>query len=55
MSTYYSAGKPGYDCAGGRSVKVATPAYRGVMGEVIEQPVAERLPAAVAPDQITRR
>ena len=53
MSTYYSGGKPGHDCAHSRSDKVNTPACRGVMGQAIEQAIAERLLAAVAPDQIT--
>jgi excisionase family DNA binding protein len=53
MTTYYSAGKPGYDCGHSRSDKINTSACRGVMGEVIEQAVAERLLAAVAPDRIT--
>jgi DNA invertase Pin-like site-specific DNA recombinase len=52
MSTYYSAGKPGYDCGHSRSDQVTTPACRGVMGAVIEQAVVERLLAAVAPEQI---
>jgi excisionase family DNA binding protein len=52
MSTFYSGGKPGYDCAHSRSDKVNTPACRGVMGEAIEQAIAERLLAAVAPEQI---
>jgi excisionase family DNA binding protein len=52
MSTFYRDGKPGYDCGHARSDRVATPSCRGVMGEVVEQAVAERLLAAVAPDQI---
>jgi excisionase family DNA binding protein len=52
MSTFYRDGKPGYDCGHARADRVATPGCRGVMGEVVEQAVAERLLAAVAPDQI---
>lgn len=52
MATRYSDGKPFYDCAYSRIDRVATPGCRGVMGEVVEQAVAERLLAAVAPDQI---
>ena len=52
MTTCYSDGKPGYDCGHSRADQVATPGCRGVMGEVVEQAVAERLLAAVAPDQI---
>jgi DNA invertase Pin-like site-specific DNA recombinase len=52
MSTFYRDGKPGYDCGHARSDRVATPGCRGVMGEVVEQAVAERLLTAVAPDQI---
>ena len=52
MATFYSDGKPGYDCGHSRSDRVDTPGCRGVMGEVVEQAVAERLLAAVAPDQI---
>jgi DNA invertase Pin-like site-specific DNA recombinase len=53
MSTFYRENKPGYDCGHSRSDRAATPGCRGVMGEAIEQAVAERLLAAVAPDQIT--
>jgi len=53
MATRYSDGKPFYDCAYSRIDRVGTPGCRGVMGDVIEQAVAERLLAAVAPDQIT--
>jgi DNA invertase Pin-like site-specific DNA recombinase len=53
MSTFYTSdGKPGYDCSYSRADRAATPGCRGVMGEVIEQAVAERLLQAVAPDQI---
>src|SRR3954463_2182961 len=52
MGTYYSAGKPGYDCSHSRSDRVTTPACRGVMGAVVEQAVVDRLLAAVAPEQI---
>ena len=52
MSTFYRGGKAGYDCSHSRADRAATPGCRGVMGEVIEQAVAERLLAAVAPDQI---
>jgi DNA invertase Pin-like site-specific DNA recombinase len=52
MTTRYSDGKPFYDCSHSRVDRVATPGCRGVMGEVVEQAVAERLLAAVAPDQI---
>ena len=52
MTTCYSDGKPGYDCGHSRTDQVNTPGCRGVMGEVVEQAVAERLLAAVAPEQI---
>jgi DNA invertase Pin-like site-specific DNA recombinase len=52
MSTFYRDGKPGYDCSYSRVDRAATPGCRGVMGEVIEQAVAERLLAAVAPDEL---
>jgi excisionase family DNA binding protein len=52
MSTFYRDGKPGYDCSYSRVDRAATPGCRGVMGEAIERAVAERLLAAVAPDQI---
>ena len=52
MSTFYRDDKPGYDCGHSRADQVATPGCRGVMGEVVEHAVAERLLAAVAPDQI---
>lgn len=53
MSTFYSSdGRPGYDCSYSRADRAATPGCRGVMGEVIEQAVVERLLAAVAPDKI---
>jgi len=54
MATFYTSdGKPGYDCKRSRVDGVGTPGCRGVMGEVIEQAVAKRLLAAVAPEQIT--
>jgi len=54
MATFYTSdGKPGYDCKWSRVDGVGTPGCRGVMGEVIEQAVAKRLLAAVAPEQIT--
>ena len=53
MSTRYSDAKPFYDCSYSRIDRVGTPGCRGVIGDVIEQAVAERLLAAVAPDQIT--
>jgi excisionase family DNA binding protein len=52
MSTFYRDGKPGYDCGHSRADRAATPGCRGVMGAVVERAVAERLLAAVAPDQI---
>jgi DNA invertase Pin-like site-specific DNA recombinase len=52
MGTFYRDGKPGYDCSYSRVDRAATPGCRGVMGEVIEQAVAQRLLAAVAPEQI---
>jgi len=52
MATFYREGKPGYDCSYSRSDRAATAGCRGVMGEVIEQAVAERLLAAVAPEQV---
>jgi excisionase family DNA binding protein len=53
MATFYRDGKPGNDCRYSRADRAGTPACRGVMGEAIEQAVAERLLAAVAPEQIT--
>jgi DNA invertase Pin-like site-specific DNA recombinase len=52
MGTFYRDGKPGYDCSYSRVDRASTPGCRGVMGEVIERAVAERLLAAVAPEQI---
>lgn len=52
MSTFYRDGKPGYDCSYSRVDRAATPGCRGVMGEVIERAVAQRLLAAVAPEQL---
>jgi excisionase family DNA binding protein len=53
MATFYTSdGKPGYDCKWSRVDGVGTPGCRGVMGEQIERAVAERLLAAVAPEQI---
>jgi DNA invertase Pin-like site-specific DNA recombinase len=52
MSTFYRDGKSGYDCGYSRADLAATPGCRGVMGEVIENAIAQRLLAAVAPDQI---
>jgi excisionase family DNA binding protein len=52
MSVFYRDGKPGYDCSHSRADRAATPGCRGVMGEAIEHAVAQRLLAAVAPDQI---
>ncbi|MCA1677713.1 MAG: recombinase family protein [Actinobacteria bacterium] len=53
MSTFYTTdAKPGYDCGYSRADRAGTPGCRGVMGEVIEQAVTERLLAAVAPEQI---
>ncbi|MCA1700142.1 MAG: recombinase family protein [Actinobacteria bacterium] len=53
MSTFYTSdAKPGYDCGYSRADRAGTPGCRGVMGAVIEQAVAERLLAAVAPEQI---
>jgi excisionase family DNA binding protein len=52
MATFYRDGKPGYDCTYSRADRTAAPGCRGVMGEVIEQAVAERLLAVVAPEQI---
>lgn len=53
MATFYTSdGKPGYDCKWSRVDGVGTPGCRGVMGEQIEQAVAERLLAAVALQQI---
>jgi DNA invertase Pin-like site-specific DNA recombinase len=53
MATFYtSAGQSGYDCKWSRVDGVGTPGCRGVMGEMIEQAVAQRLLAAVAPEQI---
>jgi DNA invertase Pin-like site-specific DNA recombinase len=52
MSTSYRDGKPVYDCLYSRADDVGAPGCRGVIGEVIEQAVAERLLAAVAPEQI---
>ncbi len=52
MATFYSDGKPGYDCSYSRVDRAATPGCRGVMGAVIEQAVAQRLLEAVAPEKI---
>ncbi|MGH2910061.1 MAG: recombinase family protein [Solirubrobacteraceae bacterium] len=52
MSTFYRDGKSGYDCGYTRSDHAATPGCRGVMGAVIDDAIAQRLLAAVAPDQI---
>jgi excisionase family DNA binding protein len=52
MATFYRDAKPGYDCRYARADHAATPGCRGVMGEAIERAVAERLLAAVAPEQI---
>jgi DNA invertase Pin-like site-specific DNA recombinase len=53
MATFYTSdGKPGYDCKWSRVDGVGTPGCRGVMGEVIERAVAERLLQAVAPEQV---
>ena len=52
MSTFYRDGKSGYDCGYTRADHAATPGCHGVMGEVIETAIAQRLLAAVAPDQI---
>jgi excisionase family DNA binding protein len=53
MATRYSDGKPFYDCAYSRIDRVATSGCRGVIGDLVEQAVAERLLAAVASGQIT--
>ena len=52
MATFYRDGKPGYDCSYSRADRTRTSGCRGVMGEVIEEAVAERLLAAVEPEQI---
>ena len=52
MATFYRDGKPGYDCRYSRVDNVGTPGCRGVMGEVVERAVAERLLRALAPEQI---
>ena len=52
MSTFYRDGKSGYDCGYSRADLATTPDCHGVMGAVIENAIAERLLAAVAPDQI---
>jgi hypothetical protein len=52
MATSYREGQPIYDCKWSRVEQVATPGCQGVTGHVIEQAVAERLLAAVAPEQI---
>jgi DNA invertase Pin-like site-specific DNA recombinase len=54
MATRYTSdGKPVYECRYARADRAGTPGCRSVMSEVIEQAVAQRLLAAVAPDQIT--
>jgi hypothetical protein len=52
MATFYRDGKPGYDCSYSRADQASTPGCRGVMGEQIEQAVAQRLLQAVAPEKI---
>jgi len=52
MSTAYPGGKPCYECAYSRADHVQTPACRSVMAEAVDHAVAERLLAAVAPEQI---
>jgi excisionase family DNA binding protein len=51
-TSYTSEGRPIYDCKWSRVEQVATPGCQGVMGEVVERALTERLLAAVAPDQI---
>ncbi len=51
-ASYTSEGRPIYDCKWSRVEQIATPGCQGVMGEVIDQAVTERLLAAVAPEQI---
>src|SRR3954453_2424714 len=52
MATFYRDRKPGYDCGHARADRIATPGCRGIMSEVVDQAVTDRLLAAVAPEQI---
>jgi hypothetical protein len=52
MTTSYREGQPIYDCKWSRVDGGGTPGCQGVMGQVIERAVTERLLAAIAPEQI---
>jgi len=52
MSTVYPSGKPSYDCSHSRANHTKTPGCRAVVASIIDAAVAERLLAAVVPEQI---
>jgi excisionase family DNA binding protein len=52
MSTNYSLGRAFYDCSHSRANHTKTPGCRAVVASLIDPLVAERLLAAVAPEQI---
>jgi DNA invertase Pin-like site-specific DNA recombinase len=52
MATGYPGGRPRYECAYSRADRAATAACAGVMAAPVDRAVAERLLAAVAPEQI---
>jgi excisionase family DNA binding protein len=51
-TSYTQDNRPIYDCKWSRVERVATPGCQGVMGEVIDRAVVERLFVALAPEQI---
>lgn len=52
MCTVYSLDRPSYDCSHSRANHTKTPGCRAVVASIIDAAVAERLFAAVAPEQI---
>lgn len=52
MTTNYSLGRPFYDCSHSRANHTKTSGCRAVVASIIDPAVAERLLAAVAPEQI---
>jgi excisionase family DNA binding protein len=52
MTTNYSFGRPFYDCSHSRSNHTKTSGCRAVVASLIDPAVAERVLAAVAPEQI---
>jgi excisionase family DNA binding protein len=52
MTTNYSFGRPFYDCSHSRANHTKTPGCRAVVASLIDPAVAERLLAAMAPEQI---